>query len=511
MRLYLLNRRFTLLLAFLVDVTFPAEVHTAGFVKTLPRTERSSLPPTQLHVPGPEFMDPALPPPYLLLPMSVDSVRPLLDPEHFHPSAGTGLERLPAPVQELLRAASGPRPDPAEPQPEASVRMDCKHNRMYVEVDRGVLASGDRESALRLGSCTPTKATEQYVYFEFKLNKCGTKQTREQDQVVFSNTLHYEPETSPSPIRRTAPFTLHLSCRFNRFQYSYKVGYRPKLSVRNLFRRMRNRNKLTLSPRNALWEPLSSSDTFTLGRPMFFEAQAELPSPGQRLYVHSCFATPDPSPSSAPRFTIVNNYGCMVESKDGRSSFIAHRNDVVRFSVDAFVFHGFEGKQLYMHCSMSLGPDTPTITDKSCNYQPQTRRWVELHGSDDVCSCCESHCGSPASTETVISSRAWNMNVKPAAKKNRHKSSDRSTKRKWNPSVVPTFRPPGERGETGEAQPISEAVRWAVTEERPLEVVGSAEVEELEELEELEEGTHRIFEEIFDLALYNLPESEIKT
>ncbi|XP_055084077.1 zona pellucida sperm-binding protein 3 [Periophthalmus magnuspinnatus] len=509
MELYLSSSRFTLFLVFLVSVPVhcPAEEHTARFVRRLTRPERSSVPHTQPHAPRSQSME--VPPlPYLHLPVSLDSVKPLLDPEHFHPSAGTGLEPLPDPVQELLRPAN---PHPTEPQPEASVRIDCKHNRMFVEVDRGVLGSGDRESALRLGSCTATKATDEYVYFESKLNKCGTKQTREQDQVVFSNALHYEPETGPRPIRRTAPFTLHLSCRFNRFQYSYKVGYRPKLSVQNLFKRIRNREKLTLSPRNALWEPLSSSDAFALGRPMFFEAQAEFLSPGRRLYIHSCFATPNPSPSSTPRFTIINNYGCMVESKDGRSSFITHRNDAVRFSVDAFIFHGFRGKQMYMHCSLSLGPDTPTVTDKSCNYHPQTRRWVELHGADDVCSCCESHCGSSASRETVISSKAWNINIKPAGKKTRHEMSNRSTKRKSNPSEVWTAAPPEERGETGEAQPISEDVRWAVTDEEPLDVVGSAEVEELEELEELEEeGTHRIFEEIFDLSLYNLPHSEIK-
>ncbi|KAK7885954.1 hypothetical protein WMY93_025575 [Mugilogobius chulae] len=338
------------------------------------------------------------------------------------------------------------------------------------------------------------------------------------------------PSTGKLHLSSTCPATStgkqHLSYRFNRFQYSYKIGYRPNLSVRNLFKRMRSRVKFRLSPRNSLWEPLSSSDSFTLGRPMFFEAQAEFLSPGQRLYVHSCFATPDPSPSSTPQFTVVNNYGCMVESKDGRSSFIAHRNDVVRFSVDAFVFHRFEGN-LFMHCSMSVGPDTPTVTDKSCNYHPQTRRWVELYGSDDVCSCCDSHCGPAASTETVISSSAWNINVKPegGGRRNKPKFSSRLSKRKPKPSVARTFNPETTleerevRGEIRpaehsirsfrpeEIQPVPETVRWAVKEEKPLEMVGSADVEELEE----EEGTHKIFEEIFDLALHNYYHGEINS
>ncbi|KAK7885952.1 hypothetical protein WMY93_025573 [Mugilogobius chulae] len=150
----------------------PEEEHRARGVRRFLRTQRSSSPLTRLPLPATQLMGDSLPPPYLRLPVFVDSLKPLLDPEHFHPSAGTGLEPLPDPIRELLRT-----PEPTEPQPEASVRIDCKHDRMFVEVDRAVLGSDDQESALRLGSCTATKATEEYVYFENKLNKCGTRQT----------------------------------------------------------------------------------------------------------------------------------------------------------------------------------------------------------------------------------------------------------------------------------------------------------------------------------------------
>lgn len=92
-------------------------------------------------------------------------------------------------------------------------------------------------------------------------------------------------------------------------------------------------------------------------------------------------------------------------------------------------------KQLYMHCSMSVGSSTPTPTAKSCNYDTKAKRfsffflevigmrhkrftcavhfftkkrdqifntvflrWVELYGADSVCSCCDSDCSSAAST-----------------------------------------------------------------------------------------------------------------
>uniref|UniRef100_A0A8C6UIZ3 ZP domain-containing protein n=1 Tax=Neogobius melanostomus TaxID=47308 RepID=A0A8C6UIZ3_9GOBI len=329
--------------------------------------------------------------------------------------------------------------------------------------------------------------------------------------------LHYEPEETQSIIRRTAPFTLDLSCHFNRFQYSYKMAFVPKSNVQNLFKRMRKREKFKLTPNNALWEPLSPSDTFTLGRPMFFEAHTELLSSGQRLYVHSCFATPEPSASSAPRFNVVSNYGCMVESKDGRSSFIPSASNAVRFSVDAFIFAGLEGNTLYMHCTMSVGPYAPTDTDKSCNYRPEIGRWVELNGSESVCSCCDSTCASPASPETVISSKAWNIDVNPTAaakKKEKKKRSKIMGAKRKSKSPPRAFRPKhedlGHKGESGESESVSKDVRWAVAEAEPLEVVGSAVVEVVEEIKEPEKGKRLVFEEIFGLNPYDPPHNKIK-
>ncbi|XP_026040172.1 zona pellucida sperm-binding protein 3d.2 isoform X3 [Astatotilapia calliptera] len=372
----------------------PSE-QTAQVMRKVPRRETPTL----------------LPPPYLHLPMFVDSQVPLVDKEYFSPLRGTGVEPLPERVRDVLL----PIPPKSTPPSvsDVSVKTTCKRTKMQVQVERSLLGTGEARSQLKLGTCTASKSTRDYLYFEYGLGMCGTKRTIIDNQVVYSNTLRYDP---PRPIRRVVPFNLPVSCYFNRYQYTYKIGYIPKVPIRRLFKRVKNGAKFSLTPRNAKWERLSPSGQYVLGKPMYFQAEALPMSHDERLYIHSCYATPEKSHTFTLRFPVVRNFGCMVESKGGRSRFIPYRNDAVRFSVDAFLFKGMMGQQLYMHCIMSVGSSVPTPTAKSCNYDTKARRWAELYGSDTVCSCCDSNCSSAASNETqIISSRPWTIEPKAKA------------------------------------------------------------------------------------------------
>lgn len=59
----------------------------------------------------------------------------------------------------------------------------------------------------------------------------------------------------------------------------------------------------------AQWERLFPSDQYVLGKPMYFEAEAPSISQDKRLYLHSCYATPEKSHTSTPQFLIVKNFG----------------------------------------------------------------------------------------------------------------------------------------------------------------------------------------------------------
>ncbi|XP_070767889.1 zona pellucida sperm-binding protein 3d.2 [Enoplosus armatus] len=454
---------------------------------------------------------PTLPPPYLHLPVFVDSRLPLVEKEHFSPARGTGQEPLPEPIREVLLPV---RPNASPPSVSGvSVKTSCKRKKMYVQVQRSVLGTGEPLSQLKLGTCQASKSTRDYLYFEYELGRCGTKRTISNNQVAYSNTLQYDPPRLQGPIRRAVPFTLPIACYYNRYQYSYKIGYTPKMRMRKVFKPVKNRAKFILTPRNAQWERLFPSDQYVLGKPMYFEAEAPSMSQDERLYVHLCYATPEKSHTSTPKFPVVKNFGCMVESKDSRSRFIPYKNNAVRFSVDAFLFKGMTG-QLYMHCTMSVGGPVPTPTAKSCNYDTKARRWVELYGAASVCTCCDTNCTSAASIVTkIISSRPWTIEpkVKPTtAPKRKRVSTTTTTAAAPQPE---TTREVTERRTTSQPEAITATpvgkventtkelewpfggggVMWVEVEGEEKQVKGSAVVEEGEVT-----VPRTIFEEIFD-------------
>uniref|UniRef100_A0A3B3WR48 Zona pellucida sperm-binding protein 3 n=1 Tax=Poecilia mexicana TaxID=48701 RepID=A0A3B3WR48_9TELE len=349
---------------------------------------------------------------HLSLPMYLDSDLPLVRKDFFSPARGSGQGGLPRPVRELLLPV-WPRAGGPPSVSGAAVWISCERNRMQLQVERSVLGSGEPGSHLKLGTCGVSRFTEDRLYFEYDLRMCGTQRTMINNRMVFFNMLHYDPPKPKGPIRRTAPFSVPVACYFNRFVYSYKVGYSPKLFISSLNAKTMDFPAVCLTRPPAQWNKLSGSDHFLLGEPVFFAAEAQSLSRDERLYVLSCYATPEASPTSTPQFPVITNFGCMAESKNSRSRFIPHRNDSVRFSVDAFVGGikmGFSPVlQLYMHCRMLVSASEPTPTAKSCNYDTRTRRWVELFGSNSVCDCCDSSCSPDESADRPDKSGALKM------------------------------------------------------------------------------------------------------
>ncbi|MBN3315234.1 ZP3 protein, partial [Atractosteus spatula] len=342
----------------------------------------------------------SLAPDFRRLPVSRDAYSPYFDKDKMKPEAGS--RPLTAYIKSVLFPPQRGR-QPARPAIGGTrgVAVWCDSSRMYVRVSRLLFGFSCRPSEVTLGNCSVGRTTRRYFYFIYGLHECGTERSVVQGCLVYSNTLRYAPPSSSAPVHRFIPFSVPVNCSYNRFHYSYKVSYVPTWARRRtFFKDLKNKHSFVLLTTNSRWIRLSPKDEYFLGQPMYFQTTAYFATAEQRLYIHSCYATEKPDQHSQPRFLVIDNLGCMVDSKaDGcLSRFVPSRQkDVLRFTIDAFLFqkklsrkHGVT--ELYMHCVMAVAPAKATPGTKSCTYNREAKKWEELYGDHEVCACCESRC-----------------------------------------------------------------------------------------------------------------------
>ncbi|XP_040001668.1 zona pellucida sperm-binding protein 3 [Xiphias gladius] len=301
------------------------------------------------------------------------------------------------------------------------VEILCHVDRMYVRIRREVFKTRDAYKNLKLGTCPVNQGTKAHYYFLYLLKTgCGFKRESNADYLSISNVLHYKPT---SQILREMPFDIHLQCKFPRLFHSYKVGFYPKLQGGTVFKALQPRSSLILTAQDASGNEITGAKTYTLGQPMYFEAKqpdSTASSGDQRIYINKCFMTAYQDPNSNPKYTVIDNQGCMIDGKvTEQSKFLSGASKMVqKFSVDAFIFKDMastssSSQQLYMHCEISMRKLTPTPSSKACNYDPANKKWKELYGDDSVCTCCASACPEAKSraTSNIVSSHSWKVDL----------------------------------------------------------------------------------------------------
>ncbi|XP_076869637.1 zona pellucida sperm-binding protein 3d.2 [Brachyhypopomus gauderio] len=349
--------------------------------------------------------------PYLHLPMFQHSRVPLLNKDQFSPAGGPGLKHLPERVKDVLL------PERSRSPTTGAARAVCSSKEMRVHVPTFTLGSGVSHYDVKLGTCNISRSTRHHIIFVFDMGQCGTKIEIINNRVVFSNMLRYTLVATSGSVRSVF---VPIQCHFNRFYYSYKIGFLPHVESQRLFKPMKFKSSVTLTPCDAQWNKLPPSEAYTIGHPMYFEAKVPSVAEGERLFVHNCHVTMNISPFSKPQVIIIDNYGCITNSKNSRSRFMeSNKKNVLRFSVDAFVFWSspvtvitsWQRRHLYIHCETYVKRDIPTATSKFCTYNPNKHRWEELYGFNSVCSCCTSTCvsGAPPAFNKIITSKSWSM------------------------------------------------------------------------------------------------------
>ncbi|XP_069054493.1 zona pellucida sperm-binding protein 3-like [Lepisosteus oculatus] len=192
----------------------------------------------------------SLAPDFRRLPVSRDAYSPYFDKEKMKPEAGS--RPLPTYIKSVLFPPQRGR-QPARPAigDTRGVAVWCDSSRMYVRVSRLLFGFSCRPSEVTLGNCSVSRPTCSYFYFIYGLHGCGTERSVLQGRVVYSNTLRYAPPSSSAPVHRFIPFSVPVKCSYNRFHYSYKVGYVPTWARRRtFFKDLKNKHSFVLLTTN---------------------------------------------------------------------------------------------------------------------------------------------------------------------------------------------------------------------------------------------------------------------
>ncbi|KPP60220.1 zona pellucida sperm-binding protein 3-like [Scleropages formosus] len=313
-------------------------------------------------------------------------------------------ERGSRPVSPAMRALLLPSPVPLAtvtagvPQP---VELLCHLDQMSVRVRRELFGTEDAKQSLFLGTCPVSGVSAAFYYFFYDLRSCGVKMKSLPDSVVYYNSLRYTPP-SAGPVVRRASFTIPVECRFHRYYNSYKVGFQPCPRGGTFFKGLRMMSGMSLTAMDGHWKRLNSEDRYILGGPMHFEVKIPSKSGNERVYVNKCYITASRQPNAAMQYTVINNFGCMVDSiKTPLSRFVPHsKKNVLRFTIGSFLFvemltKPMTPKTLFLHCEITVGRPRATPTAKSCTYNMTSEVWQELFGNNKACVCCASRCPVP--------------------------------------------------------------------------------------------------------------------
>uniref|UniRef100_A0A8C4RPD6 Zona pellucida sperm-binding protein 3 n=1 Tax=Erpetoichthys calabaricus TaxID=27687 RepID=A0A8C4RPD6_ERPCA len=328
----------------------------------------------------------------------------LLDPRVLTgPSA-----KLPPALKALLNPTP-PRPVVTLPViPKSDVSLACSISKMMVRVKKAFFGFGYTEAELVLGNKCKSNGKDEAtgdLLFNYPLNACDGKRSTHEGCLTYENVLHFKPHIVPGVIRRKQPVNVALKCCYFRYYHVYKAAVHPTWSAPSGLKTLHHPSGMVLKLMDATFSKPFEAKEYHLGQEIHFQAVSYPNSTRQWLFLHSCFATPTPNPNSSPRYTVIDNYGCMVDSKQESCSSRFERPrmaNVVSFTVSAFQFN--DHKQVYFHCKMFMKKNQDvTNTAKFCTYNKKLSRWQELGGHDRVCECCDSVCG-PSEYDEVTES-----------------------------------------------------------------------------------------------------------
>ncbi|CAL8286089.1 unnamed protein product [Lota lota] len=290
------------------------------------------------------------------------------------------------------------------------VSVTCSSFDFVVRVKTAFYGLGVNAEELRLGSTCKSNGVlgpHGDLLFTFRITECDVQREMPPDYIVYKYVLRYTP--SPNRPKGSAhSFAVNIECRYPRYYHVYQLAVRPTWQTAIVHKKLRGRlSEFQIQLMDDTWNMPAKSQIYVLGQTVNLQVSAShLPS-GGKVYISSCFATPYNGSTSALKYTLIDNFGCLlVSQKDpGGAQFVSSQDDhTIRFSLSAFQFTSDPNTPVQIQCELHVSSEGSSAVYKACTYEDN--RWKALSGDDYICDCCESQCMKSKSKRAMLEGSA---------------------------------------------------------------------------------------------------------
>ncbi|KAI7812690.1 putative zona pellucida sperm-binding protein 3-like [Triplophysa rosa] len=283
-----------------------------------------------------------------------------------------------------------------------TVTVTCHEHYMEIAIKADLFHVGLPVDAaeLRLGLDTQTipackvRAFSNDTYIiAAELTDCGTQHWITDDSLIYTNFLIFSPQLSPDGVIRleesVVPIECYYSRKFDVTSNTIRPTWIPYGSTQSAVEDLQFSLKLMTTD----WHNERASSVYFLGDIINMEASVrQYHHTNLHVYFESCVATVTPDVNSVPRYTFIENHGCLTDGQltGSKSRFLPRiRNDKLQLQLDAFKFHKEERPEIYITCTLQAYPvmDAVNPTYKACSFIDGS--WKSADGGDWACYSCQ--------------------------------------------------------------------------------------------------------------------------
>ncbi|XP_053370779.1 zona pellucida sperm-binding protein 3-like isoform X1 [Clarias gariepinus] len=313
--------------------------------------------------------------------------------------------------------------------PTQGVTARCNETAVHVEVSTGVFGSSTtlNVAALTLGGCAATgmDASSRFLIYEAPLYGCNSALTVSlplphtfifpfklvrhldltcifpfqvtADELVYIFTLGVaSAPISGTPILRNAGIGVFIECHYPRF---HNVSSNALLPAWIPFASAQAAEELLVFSLRLMmddWVTERTSNQYYLGQLINIKASVmQFNHVPLRVLIDGCVATAVPDLSAVPRYSFIENHGCLIDTKithSGSRFMPQTQANELGFQLEAFTFQQSNSSLVYIACILkaTAASASADAEHKACSFS--NNGWTAAYGSNQVCSCCDSSC-----------------------------------------------------------------------------------------------------------------------